>query len=53
MGNPWQVGSHLVMTKSGVRHNLTIPQHQELAPGTLRGLIRTAGLSVEEFLGLL
>jgi predicted RNA binding protein YcfA (HicA-like mRNA interferase family) len=48
-----QVGSHLVMTKPGVRHNLTIPQHQELAPGILRGLIRTAGLSVEEFLGLL
>jgi predicted RNA binding protein YcfA (HicA-like mRNA interferase family) len=48
-----QVGSHLVMTKSGMRQNLTVPQHLELAPGTLRGLIRTAGLSVEEFLGLL
>lgn len=45
-----QVGSHLVMTKAGVRQNLTIPQHAELAPGTLRGLIRTAGISVEEFL---
>lgn len=45
-----QVGSHVVMTKAGVRHNLTVPQHSELATGTLRGLIRTAGISVEEFL---
>lgn len=48
-----QVGSHLVLTKSGERANLTVPQHAELAPGTLRSLIRTAGLSVDEFLALL
>jgi len=29
-----QVGSHLVLTKSGVRANLSVPQHPELAPGT-------------------
>ena len=48
-----QVGSHLVLTKAGIRANLTIPQHKELAPGTLRSLIRTAGLSADEFLALL
>jgi predicted RNA binding protein YcfA (HicA-like mRNA interferase family) len=48
-----QVGSHLVLTKSGIRQNLTVPQHAELAPGTLRGLIKTAGLTVDEFLALL
>lgn len=48
-----QVGSHLVMTKPDVRQNLTIPQHPEVAPGTLRGLIRTAGITVDEFLDLL
>jgi len=48
-----QVGSHLVLTKPGIRANLTVPQHSELAPGTLRTLIRTAGLSVDEFLELL
>ena len=48
-----QVGSHLVLTKAGVRANLTVPQHSELAPGTLRALIKTAGLSVDEFLQLL
>jgi predicted RNA binding protein YcfA (HicA-like mRNA interferase family) len=48
-----QVGSHLVLTKSEVKANLTVPQHAELAPGTLRSLIRTAGLTVDEFLSLL
>ena len=48
-----QVGSHLVMVKLGVRVNLSIPQHRELATGTLRALIRNSGLSVNEFLRLL
>ena len=48
-----QVGSHLVMTKTGQRANLSIPQHKELAPGTLRALIRAAGMTVGEFLALL
>ena len=48
-----QVGSHLVMVKPGIRVNLSIPQHKELSVGTLRALIRHAGLTVEEFLELL
>jgi predicted RNA binding protein YcfA (HicA-like mRNA interferase family) len=32
---------------------LTVPDHRELAKGTLRSLIREAGLSVEEFSRLL
>ncbi len=48
-----QVGSHLVMTKNGVRANLSVPQHKELSVGTLRSLIRSAGMSVDEFLKLL
>jgi predicted RNA binding protein YcfA (HicA-like mRNA interferase family) len=48
-----QVGSHLVMTKPDQRANLSIPQHKELSVGTLRALIRAAGMSVEEFLQLL
>lgn len=48
-----QVGSHRVMTKSGERANLSIPQHKELSVGTLRALIRAAGLTVDEFLALL
>jgi len=29
---------------------LSIPNHKELAPGLLRGLIRKSGISVKEFL---
>jgi predicted RNA binding protein YcfA (HicA-like mRNA interferase family) len=48
-----QVGSHLVMTKSGERANLSIPQHRELSVGTLRALIKSARLTVAEFKALL
>jgi predicted RNA binding protein YcfA (HicA-like mRNA interferase family) len=48
-----QVGSHLVMSKPGIRVNLSIPQHKELAQGTLRALIRNSGMTVDEFLELL
>jgi predicted RNA binding protein YcfA (HicA-like mRNA interferase family) len=48
-----QVGSHVVLTKPGSRVNLSIPQHDELSVGTLRALIRCAGMTVEEFLALL
>jgi predicted RNA binding protein YcfA (HicA-like mRNA interferase family) len=48
-----QVGSHLVLTKQGIRANLTIPQHPEVAKGTLRNLIKTSGLAVDQFLELL
>lgn len=45
-----QVGSHVVMTKPGIRVNLSVPQHKELSIGTLRALIRNAGISVDEFI---
>jgi len=48
-----QVGSHLVLVKSGIRANLSIPQHKELSVGTLRVLIRNAGMTVDESLALL
>ena len=48
-----QVGSHRVLTKSGVWSNLTVPMHPELAQRTLRALIRVAGRTVDEFLALL
>lgn len=48
-----QVGSHTMMTKPGVHANLSIPQHKELSTGTLRKLIRAAGMTVDEFLELL
>ena len=44
-----QSGSHMVFTKAGSIASLSIPDHRELAPGTLRKLIRLAGSTVEEF----
>ena len=49
-----QTGSHVIMYKSGIRYPISIPQHpKELPRGTLRAIIREAGLTVKELLGLL
>lgn len=48
-----QVGSHVVLRKEGSRVTLSVPKHRELKPGLLRGLIKAAGLTVEEFERLL
>src|SRR5439155_4076482 len=50
----WQVarqrGSHIVLTKPGVPVTLSVPDHPQVARGTLRTLIAQAGATVEEFL---
>jgi len=48
-----QRGSHVVMLKPGCNVSLSVPQHREIAPGTLRALIRSAGMTVDEFVALL
>jgi predicted RNA binding protein YcfA (HicA-like mRNA interferase family) len=49
-----QHGSHLILRHVKPPHRrLSIPNHSELAKGTLRALIREAGLTVEEFTPLL
>ena len=48
-----QRGSHVIMLKPGSITSLSIPMHRELAPGTLRALIRAAGLTVDDFIKLL
>ena len=49
----WQVarqsGSHIILVKEGETVTLSVPDHREVAKGTLRSLIRTAGLTVGEF----
>jgi predicted RNA binding protein YcfA (HicA-like mRNA interferase family) len=37
------------MVKEGQNVTLSIPNHKEVARGTLRSLIRSAGLTVVEF----
>jgi predicted RNA binding protein YcfA (HicA-like mRNA interferase family) len=48
-----QRGSHMILIKTGISVNLSIPDHRELDRGLLRGLIRDSGLTVEKFLELL
>jgi len=49
-----QTGSHIILRHAAPPHRrLTVPNHRELSRGTLRALIRQAGLSVEEFVRLL
>ncbi|MBW4578010.1 MAG: type II toxin-antitoxin system HicA family toxin [Tildeniella nuda ZEHNDER 1965/U140] len=44
-----QTGSHIIMVEDEELVTLSVPDHREVAKGTLRSLIRTAGLTVEEF----
>ena len=48
-----QRGSHVILIKPGPATSLSVPQHREVAPGTLRALIRAAGMSVDEFVALM
>lgn len=43
----------MILTKPGSIVSLSIPDHRELAPGTLRKLIRASGLTVGQFRELL
>ena len=49
-----QKGSHIVMRQILYPHRrIVVPDHKEVAKGTLRAIIRHAGLTVEEFAKLL
>lgn len=50
----WEVvrqrGSHIILVKDNHNATLSVPDHKEVAKGTLRSLIRSADLTVEEFI---
>jgi len=49
-----QHGSHVILRHGKPPHRrLSIPNHKELAKGTLRTLIREAGISIDDFARLL
>jgi len=49
-----QRGSHIILRQSSYPHRrITVPDHKEIAKGTLRAVIREAGLTVDEFKALL
>ena len=42
-----QTGSHLILRKDN--RTVVVPQHKPLKPGTLKGVIEQAGLTLEQF----
>jgi len=42
-----QSGSHHIMRRAG--KTVVVPQHKPVKPGTLRGMLEQAGVSLEEF----
>jgi len=48
-----QEGSHVTLRRDAPFCQLVVPVHKELDRGTLRAIVRQAGLSVSEFTKLL
>jgi len=49
-----QKGSHIILRQiNSPFRRVVVPDHKEVAKGTLRGIIRQVGLTVEEFLRFL
>ena len=49
-----QTGSHVILRHKDPPHRrLTVPNHREMSRGTLRAIIRQAGLTREDFISLL
>ena len=49
-----QTGSHIIMRKDGSKSvTISVPKHKEMKAGTLRILIKQAGLTVDDFVKLL
>lgn len=48
-----QQGSHLILRRNEPLTQVVVPNHSELDKGTLRSIIRGAGLSVDDFIQLL
>jgi predicted RNA binding protein YcfA (HicA-like mRNA interferase family) len=46
-------GSHYIMTRPGQPGLLSVPMHDPIKRGTLRRLIREAGMTVDQFVNLL
>jgi predicted RNA binding protein YcfA (HicA-like mRNA interferase family) len=48
-----QEGSHMILRRDDPFGQVVVPNHKELDRGTLRAIIRQAGLSVDEFVKFL
>lgn len=45
-------GDHMIYAKPGERLQVTIPDKRNLPEGTVRSLVKSMGLTVDEFLAL-
>ncbi|HUK54002.1 MAG TPA: type II toxin-antitoxin system HicA family toxin [Candidatus Binatia bacterium] len=48
-----QQGSHMILRRRDPHCQVVVPDHKELDRGTLRAIIRQAGLAIEQFDALL
>jgi predicted RNA binding protein YcfA (HicA-like mRNA interferase family) len=49
-----QTGSHIILRNDSYPfRRLTVPNHKEISKGTLRNIIREAGLTLDEFMDLI
>ena len=48
-----QESSHIILRRDAPFAQLVVPDHKELDRGTLRAIIRQAGVAVDEFVKLL
>lgn len=48
-----QTGSHVILRHRETHKRLTVPNHREIARGTLKAIIEESGLTIQEFTDLL
>jgi predicted RNA binding protein YcfA (HicA-like mRNA interferase family) len=47
-------GSHMILTKEqGIKITIPVPNHKEIAKGTLKSIMKQAGINLKELLDLL
>jgi len=48
-----QEGSHIILRKDDPFSQIVVPNHKNIAKGTLRTIIKSADLTIDEFINLL
>ena len=48
-----QEGSHIILRRDSPFAQVVVPDHRELDRGTLRAILRQAGITIEQFVALL
>lgn len=48
-----QEGSHIILRKDDPFSQIVVPNHKNIAKGTLKSIIKSANLTIDEFINLL